>query len=68
MVQLRRILQMKELGLSNPRIKGILNLSRRTVDDYVNRLKQTGKSDTCLDLFCSAYGREILRAINKTFP
>ena len=44
MVKLRRILQMKEQGLSNRRIKSMLNLSRQTVDDYVNRLKLTGKS------------------------
>jgi transposase len=44
MVQLRRILQLKQQGLSNRRIKGVLNLSRQTVDDYVNRLKQTNKS------------------------
>jgi transposase len=43
MVQLRRILQLKQQGLSNRRIKDMLNLSRQTVDDYVNRLKQTGK-------------------------
>ncbi len=44
MNQLRRLLQLKEQGHSNRRIKGILKLSRQTVDDYVNRLKQTDKS------------------------
>ena len=29
--------QLKQQGLSNRRIKGMLNLSRQTVDDYVNR-------------------------------
>lgn len=44
MLQLRRIIQLKDQGYSNRRIKGILKLSRQTVDDYVNRLKQTDKS------------------------
>jgi transposase len=44
MLQLRRLLQLKEQGYSNRRIAGMTNLSRKTVDDYVNRLKQTGKS------------------------
>jgi len=44
MLQLRRIIQLKEQGYSNRRIKGILKLSRQTVDDYVNRLKLTDKS------------------------
>ena len=44
MLQLRRLLQLKEHGYSNRRIKGMLNLSRQTVDDYVKRLKQTDKS------------------------
>jgi hypothetical protein len=44
MNQLRRILQLKEQGYSNRRIKFILKLSRQTVDDYVKRLKQTDKS------------------------
>lgn len=44
MLQLRRVLQLKEKGLSNRQIKKQLNLSRKTVDEYVNRLKQTDKS------------------------
>ena len=44
MLQLRKILQLKEQGYSNRRIKGVMNLSRQTVDDYVKRLKQTDKS------------------------
>lgn len=43
MLQLRRLLQLKEQGHSNRRIAGMTNLSRQTVDDYVNRLKQAGK-------------------------
>ena len=44
MLQLRRLLQLKEQGFSNRQVKRTLNLSRQTVDDYVNRLKQTDKS------------------------
>lgn len=44
MLQLRRVLQLKEKGLSNRQIKKHLNLSRKTVDEYVNRVKQTGKN------------------------
>jgi len=44
MLKLRKLLQLKEQGYSNRRIKGIMNLSRQTVDDYVKRLKQTDKS------------------------
>lgn len=44
MLRLRRILQLKEQGFSNRRISGMLKLSRQTVDDYVNRLKQAEKS------------------------
>jgi transposase len=44
MLQLRKLLQLKEQGYSNRRIKGMMNLSRQTVDDYVKRLKQTDKS------------------------
>ena len=44
MLQLRRLLQLKEQGFSNRRISGTLNLSRQTIDDYVKRLKLTDKS------------------------
>lgn len=44
MLQLRRLLQLKEQGFSNRQVKGSMNLSRQTVDDYVKRLKQSGKS------------------------
>lgn len=44
MNQLRRILQLKEQGYSNRRIKSLIHVSRQTIDDYVKRLKQTGKS------------------------
>lgn len=44
MIKLRRILQLKEQGLSNRGISSMLQLSRQTVDDYVNRLKQAGMS------------------------
>jgi len=43
MLQLRRLLQLKDQGHSNRRIAGITNLSRQTVDDYINRLRQSGK-------------------------
>ena len=44
MLQVRRILQLKEQGYSNRRISGILNLSRLTINEYVNRYKNSGKS------------------------
>ena len=44
MLQLRKLLQLKEQGHSNRRIKGMMNMSRQTVDDYVKRLKRTDKS------------------------
>jgi transposase len=44
MLQLRRVIQLKEKGLSNRQIKKHLNLYRKTIDEYVNRVKQTGKS------------------------
>lgn len=46
MLQVRRILQLKEQGYSNRRISGILNLSRLTINEYVNRYKNSGKCIT----------------------
>ena len=43
MLQLRRLLQLKDQGHSNRRIAGMTNLSWQTVDDYINRLRQSGK-------------------------
>ena len=44
MLQVRRILQLKDQGYSNRRISGVLNLSRLTINEYVNRYIQSGKS------------------------
>jgi len=44
MLQVRRILQLKDQGYSNRRISVILNLSRDTVSSYVRRFKYLGKS------------------------
>ncbi len=44
MLQIRRILQLKEKGKSNRRIALELHLSRDTVNEYVGRINQLGKS------------------------
>lgn len=45
MLQIRRIIQLKEHGQSNRGISVKLHIARDTVNDYVNRFKLSGKSN-----------------------
>ena len=44
MLQIRRVIQMLNSGISQRKIAIILNISRNTVKDYVSKLAKTGKS------------------------
>jgi transposase len=73
MLKIRRLLQLKEQGQSNRSVSGALNLSRQTVDDYVRRLKQTGKGFKALlkleddKLQLLAYQEQPLPAFNDRY-
>lgn len=64
MLQMRRILQLLKEGKSKRKISSVLHSGRHTIDGYVLRIEQTGKSITALQKLSDADLAALLYADN----